>query len=146
MLVGPKPTDTWMTLPLAVNRFVQDGVDNIAVKATIAVNGSKGRVGQHSENVQIVIGAQDDVYVSQICCLDFFRAGTHHHGRYRGHLHAVRFLFNLGRSICLPCMPNKIPSCWKRSGVSFPEGTQMSFALKYWTMRLTRSTSSGNLA
>lgn len=53
---------------------------------------------------------------------------------------------DLDMSKCLPCMPNRIPSCWKRSGVSFPEGIVMSLALKYWTMRLTRSMSSGNLA
>lgn len=70
-----KPTDTQKNLPLAVDRFVQDGVDNITVKTAIAVNSRKGRVGQHSEHVQIIIGAQDNVYVSQVRRLYLFRTG-----------------------------------------------------------------------
>lgn len=51
-------------LPLAIDGFMKDSIDDITIKATISIDSIKSRAGQKAEYVQIVRSAEN-----QICLL-----------------------------------------------------------------------------
>lgn len=48
-------------LPLAIDHFVQNGVDHVVVETSVAVDDGQGRMSQEAEEVQIIGSAEDDI-------------------------------------------------------------------------------------
>lgn len=109
---------------------MENSVDDIIIKAAVAVDRVYSWLGEEAEGFQVVPRAEDDAYLRSVKCSKLRGLGRTMDAVETACCMLELMILYRGRWT-LPCMPNRIPNCWNRSGVIRPDATVTSLLSRY---------------